>query len=106
MNVDEHRSHQHSKPQMKADEHGSTEMDKYTGFMALPYRDLLTYCQSQNAWVRETIEALVRLESPSHDKVAVDRCGNELEQRLTVLGASVEPPARHTRRSPAGSLDR
>ena len=72
-------------------------MDKYTGFMALPYRDLLTYCQSQNAWLRETIEALVRLESPSHDKAAVDRCGNELERRLTDLGASVERLQQDTR---------
>ena len=58
--------------------------------MAAPYPDLLTYCQSQKAWLRETIEALVRLESPSLDKVAVDRCGNELERRLTDLGAIVE----------------
>jgi len=72
-------------------------MDKYTGLMALPYRDLLTYCQSQNAWLRETIEALVRLESPSHDKAAVDRCGNELERRLTDLGATVERLRQDTR---------
>jgi glutamate carboxypeptidase len=72
-------------------------MDKYTGFMALPYRDLLTYCQSQNAWLRETIEALVRVESPSHDKAAVDRCGNELERRLTDLGASVARLRQDTR---------
>lgn len=65
--------------------------------MALPYRDLLTYCQSQNAWLRETIEAVVRLESPSHDKAAVDRCGNELERRLTDLGASVERLRQGTR---------
>src|SRR6476661_8844738 len=65
--------------------------------MALPYRDLLTYCQSQNAWLRETTEALVRLQSPSHDKAAVDRCGNELERRLTDLGASVERLLQDTR---------
>ncbi|MDP9323860.1 MAG: M20 family metallopeptidase [Acidobacteriota bacterium] len=65
--------------------------------MALPYRELLTYCQSQDAWLRETIEALVRLESPSHDKAAVDRCGNELERRLTDLGASVERLRQDTR---------
>jgi glutamate carboxypeptidase len=65
--------------------------------MALPYRDLLTYCQSQNAWLRETIEALVRLESPSHDKAAVDRCGDELERRLTNMGAIVERLRQSTR---------
>jgi glutamate carboxypeptidase len=65
--------------------------------MALPYRDLLTYCQSQNAWLRDTIEALVRRESPSHDKAAVDRCGNELERRLTDLGASAERLRQDTR---------
>jgi glutamate carboxypeptidase len=65
--------------------------------MALPYRDLLTYCQSQNAWLRETIEALVRLESPSHDKAAVDRCGDELERRLTNMGAIVERLRQDTR---------
>jgi glutamate carboxypeptidase len=65
--------------------------------MAAPYPDLLTYCQSQKAWLRETIEALVRLESPSLDKVAVDRCGNELERRLTDLGAIVERLRQDTR---------
>jgi glutamate carboxypeptidase len=72
-------------------------MDKYTGFMALPYRDLLTYCQSQKAWLLETIGALVRRESPSHDKAAVDGCGNELERRLTDLGAIVERLRQDTR---------
>ncbi len=82
---------------MNTDEHGCAEMDKYTGFMALPYRDLLTYCQSQDAWLRETIDALVRLESPSHDKAAVDRCGHELERRLTDLGAIVGRVRQETR---------
>jgi len=51
---------------------------------------LLTFCASQAEWLRETIEALIRLESPSEDKTAVDRCGDELERRLTLMGASVE----------------
>ena len=65
--------------------------------MALPYRDLLAFCKSQDAWLRETIEALVRLESPSDDKAAVDRCGDELERRLRDTGAIVERLRQHTR---------
>ena len=82
---------------MNTDEHGYTEGHKYTGFMALPYRDLLTYCKSQDVWLRETIEALVRLESPSDDKAAVDRCGDELERRLRDTGAIVERLRQHAR---------
>jgi glutamate carboxypeptidase len=52
--------------------------------------ELLRFCNSQSAWLRETIEVLVRLESPSEDKAAVDRCGDELERRLTQIGAFVE----------------
>lgn len=52
--------------------------------------DLLSFCESQREWLIETIETLVRLESPSTDKVAVDRCGCELVARLSVLGANVE----------------
>ena len=36
---------------------------------------LQTWCEGQHAWSRELLETLVRLESPSHDKAAVDRCG-------------------------------
>jgi glutamate carboxypeptidase len=50
---------------------------------------LLTFCQSQAAWVRETVETLVRHESPSTDKAAVDRCGAELTRRLGALGGHV-----------------
>jgi len=39
--------------------------------------------------VRETVETLVRLESPSDDKAAVDRCGEELTRRLTAIGATI-----------------
>jgi len=37
----------------------------------------------------ETIEALVRLESPTTDKTAVDRCGSELAARLAAIGGRV-----------------
>lgn len=51
---------------------------------------MLLYCNEQSAWLRETIEALVRHESPSTDKTAVDRCGDELARRLREIGARVE----------------
>jgi len=51
--------------------------------------DLLDFCRSQSAWVRETVETLVSLESPSDDKAAVDRCGRELERRLIAIGGKV-----------------
>jgi len=50
---------------------------------------LLDFCRSQSDWVRDAVEALVRLESPSDDKAAVDRCGAELTRRLVALGAEV-----------------
>src|SRR5688572_8345959 len=52
--------------------------------------DLLSWCTSQQAWLLETIGALVRLESPSDDKAAVDRCGAELAARLAAAGTRVE----------------
>jgi glutamate carboxypeptidase len=50
---------------------------------------LLEYCRNQQPWLHETIESLVRIESPTHDKAAVDRCGAELAGRLATLGARV-----------------
>jgi glutamate carboxypeptidase len=52
-------------------------------------RDLLTFCESQRDWLLETLETLVRLESPSTDKAAVDRCGQELAARLGRIGGRV-----------------
>ena len=51
---------------------------------------LLDYCESQRDWMIETIEALARLESPTADKAAVDRCGAALAERLTAIGGRVE----------------
>jgi glutamate carboxypeptidase len=51
---------------------------------------LLTYSETRVGDIVATIEALVRLESPSTDKAAVDRCGRELATRLRALGADVE----------------
>ena len=47
------------------------------------------FCLSQRDWLVETIEALVRLESPSDDKAAVDRCGAALAARLEAMGGRV-----------------
>jgi len=51
---------------------------------------LLEYCGGHLADTLDTIETLVRLESPSTDKAAVDRCGAELARRLTACGGEVE----------------
>ena len=59
--------------------------------------NLLSGCTSQQPWLLETIGALVRIESPSDDKAAVDRCGAELAARLAAGGARVERLAQSTR---------
>ena len=51
--------------------------------------ELLNWCQARQDWLRETIESLVAMESPSTDKPAVDRCGAELSRRLESIGAAV-----------------
>ena len=51
--------------------------------------DLLAFCRARETPLRQTIEALVRLESPSHDKQAVDACGAELARRLRQAGGQV-----------------
>jgi glutamate carboxypeptidase len=51
---------------------------------------LLRYTESHQGYLLDTLETLVRAESPSTDKAAVDRCGAELSRRLTALGAAVE----------------
>jgi glutamate carboxypeptidase len=51
---------------------------------------LAAWCETERGWLEETIEALVRLESPSTDKRAVDLCGRELEARMTAIGGQVE----------------
>jgi glutamate carboxypeptidase len=53
-------------------------------------KNLLSYCEAQLAATLHTIEALVRLESPSTDKAAVDRCGAALAAMLGDAGATVE----------------
>jgi glutamate carboxypeptidase len=50
---------------------------------------LLDFCRAERKWLLDTIETLVRLESPTTDKAAVDRCGAELSSRLAAIGGRV-----------------
>jgi glutamate carboxypeptidase len=50
---------------------------------------LRDFCLAERNWLVDTIEALVRLESPTTDKAAVDRCGAELYSRLERIGGRV-----------------
>jgi glutamate carboxypeptidase len=58
---------------------------------------LLTHCERHADAIVETTTALARLESPSTDKAAVDRCGLELLARLRAAGADVRVIAQETR---------
>jgi glutamate carboxypeptidase len=58
---------------------------------------LLAYCTEHSADTIRTVETLVRLESPSTDKAAVDRCGDALVEILRGADAEVER-LRHTAR--------
>lgn len=49
----------------------------------------LDYSLAHHDWLLELIEALVAIESPSDDPVAVNRCGAELARRLEAMGAAV-----------------
>ena len=51
---------------------------------------VLEFCQSEQSWLIATIEALVRLESPTTDKPALDECSAEIARRLQGIGANVE----------------
>jgi len=50
---------------------------------------LLEYFQAQQSALRADVERLVRLESPSTDKGAVDRCGQAVAQMLREAGGTV-----------------
>lgn len=49
----------------------------------------IDYCRANQKWLLEFIEALVAIESPSDDRIAVNRCGAELASRLEALGGHV-----------------
>ena len=51
---------------------------------------LLAYCERERGWAVDATEALVRLESPTPDKAAVDRCADELARRLAAIGGRVQ----------------
>jgi glutamate carboxypeptidase len=53
-------------------------------------KNLLAYSEAHLADIIQMIETLVRLESPSTDKAAVDRCGAVLADMLREAGADVE----------------
>ena len=54
-----------------------------------PIINLRDFCRANRDWVIETTEALVRLESPTTDKAAVDRCGAALASRLEAIGGRI-----------------
>jgi glutamate carboxypeptidase len=47
------------------------------------------FCVREQGSLIDTLHTLVRLESPSSDKAAVDRCGAEIERQLHAIGARV-----------------
>ena len=53
-------------------------------------RDLLTFCETAQPWLRSTIESLVRIESPTTDKRAVDACGAAVAALMREMGGAVE----------------
>jgi len=57
---------------------------------------LLRFCESQRDWLLDVVERLVRLESPTPDKSAVDKCGVELRRLMTEIGGRVQPQPRET----------
>jgi len=49
----------------------------------------LPFCEAALPWAVETIEALVRLESPTGDQAAVNACGREVARLLSQFGGRV-----------------
>jgi glutamate carboxypeptidase len=58
---------------------------------------LREFCRAERSWLLETIESLVRLESPTDDKAAVDRCGSAIAARLAAIGGRVSTLTRTDR---------
>ena len=52
-------------------------------------REYEAFCERHSDWAITMVEALVRRESPTTDKVAVDRCGVALAEYLNDIGAHV-----------------
>jgi glutamate carboxypeptidase len=53
-------------------------------------KQLLSFCESRREEMVGILCGLVRLESPTDDKAAVDRCGLEVQRLLRERGASVQ----------------
>jgi glutamate carboxypeptidase len=53
-------------------------------------RDLLTFCEAEQPWLRSTIERLVAIESPTPDKAAVDACGAQVARVMREMGGAVD----------------
>ena len=49
----------------------------------------LDFCRANQDWLLDLIESLVAIESPSDDRDAVNRCGNELAARLEAIGGQL-----------------
>ena len=54
-----------------------------------PIISLRDFCRAERDWLLTTVESLVRIESPTTDKSAVDRCSRELARQLEVMGGRV-----------------
>jgi len=52
--------------------------------------DLLAWCRAEAMWLRRWLETLVRHESPSTNRLAVNRLGDEIARQLEALGAAVD----------------
>ena len=52
--------------------------------------ELLRWFEDRRQTMVDELAELVRLETPTRDKAAVDRCGDLLQSRLEALGASVQ----------------
>jgi len=58
---------------------------------------LRDFCRDERAWLLDTIEGLVSVESPTTDKAAVDQCGRALASRLEAIGGRVSRLPRQDR---------
>jgi glutamate carboxypeptidase len=52
-------------------------------------KKLLDICEPELPWMLDTLEKLIRLESPTGDKAAVDRCGLEIRSLVEAMGGHV-----------------
>ena len=53
-------------------------------------RDLLAFCEAEQPWLRDAVESLVLIESPTTDKSAVDACGGRVAALMRAMGGDVQ----------------